>query len=221
MNAKKIIPSNDRSFLTWLLNLLNYIAAGGLSRFRIPDEPYNKVSAEAADFEAKLKVADEPDTRTKASVQAKTTARKLVEKDVRQFVKEFLASNSLVTDADRDNMGIPIHSTTRHPAQVAGLPPYITVSVDGPRRLRFDFGEASSSKVKPAGQHGVEIAWVVSDEMPASYSGLIRSSFDTHTPLILSFDLPDAGKRIWFAARWENTRGEKGPWTEIMSAIIP
>jgi hypothetical protein len=22
-------------------------------------------------------------------------------------------------------------------------------------------------------------------------------------------------------ARWENSRGEKGPWTEIISAIIP
>jgi hypothetical protein len=221
MNAKKFIPSNDWTFLNWLLNLLNYIAAGGLSRFRIPDEPYNKVNDEARDFEQKLKVADQPDTRTKASVQAKNTSRKLTEKDIRQFINEFLASNSLVTDADRDNMGIPIHSTTRHPAPVAGLPPYITVSVHGPRQLRFDFGESSASKAKLAGQHGIEIAWVISDEMPTSYSGLTRSSFDTHTPLILSFDLPDAGKRIWFAARWENTRGEKGPWTEIMSAIIP
>jgi hypothetical protein len=30
-----------------------------------------------------------------------------------------------------------------------------------------------------------------------------------------------AGKRLWFAARWENTTGQKGPWSEIMCVIIP
>jgi hypothetical protein len=32
---------------------------------------------------------------------------------------------------------------------------------------------------------------------------------------------PQRGKTVYFALRWENTRGEKGPWSEIMSAIIP
>jgi hypothetical protein len=29
------------------------------------------------------------------------------------------------------------------------------------------------------------------------------------------------GKRIYFRARWENNRGEKGPWSEIGESIIP
>jgi hypothetical protein len=45
--------------------------------------------------------------------------------------------------------------------------------------------------------------------------------FDTHSPLEYTAPLIYAGRRIFFAARWENTRGEKGPWTEIQSAIIP
>ncbi|MDR1865688.1 MAG: hypothetical protein LBR08_08985 [Bacteroidales bacterium] len=36
-----------------------------------------------------------------------------------------------------------------------------------------------------------------------------------------SFSGHDCGKRIHFAARWENTRGVKGHWCEIESAIIP
>jgi hypothetical protein len=29
------------------------------------------------------------------------------------------------------------------------------------------------------------------------------------------------GKTVWFRLRWENNRGQKGPWSELYSAIIP
>jgi hypothetical protein len=49
----------------------------------------------------------------------------------------------------------------------------------------------------------------------------MHSEFDTHSPYIFQFDLPDAGKRLYVCARWENTRGQKGPWSVIKNAIIP
>jgi hypothetical protein len=215
------IPRNDLSFLTWLLNLILYIIKGGLSRFNIPDADFNDLQAKATDFEQKLKVADEPDTRTKAAVLAKTEARKVAEKTAREFINEHLAYNKLVSDADRENMQIPVHKGGHKPAPIAGEAPYVTASGHGARRIRFEFGESATSKAKPAGQHGIEIAWVISDTPPTSYADLVHSSFATHSPLILSFDLADAGKRLWFAVRWENTTGAKGPWTEIMSVVIP
>jgi hypothetical protein len=45
--------------------------------------------------------------------------------------------------------------------------------------------------------------------------------FDTDSPLEIEFDEADRGKIVWFAVRWENTRGQKGPWSEIFFAIIP
>jgi hypothetical protein len=218
---KDFIPKNDQSFLAWLLNLLKYIASGGLSRFNIPDADFNDLSAKAADFEQKLHTADEPDTRTKAAVLAKTESRAVAEKTAREFINEFLAYNKLVSDADRENMQIPVHKGGHTPAPVSGEAPYVTAADHGPRQVRFEFGQSAVSKAKPAGQHGIEIAWVIRDEAPTSYDELIHSSFDTRTPLTLSFDLLYAGKRLWFAARWENTTGAKGPWSEIHSAIIP
>lgn len=37
----------------------------------------------------------------------------------------------------------------------------------------------------------------------------------------LTFDENQRGKTVYFALRWENTRGEKGPWSQIVSSIIP
>jgi hypothetical protein len=69
--------------------------------------------------------------------------------------------------------------------------------------------------------HGVEVRWALLGIAPLSVDELIHSSFDTHSPFTLDFSENDRGKTVWFCLRWENTTGEKGPWSEMMSAIIP
>jgi hypothetical protein len=50
---------------------------------------------------------------------------------------------------------------------------------------------------------------------------LIHSEFDTASPFTLNFQGHERGKTVYFCLRWENTVGEKGPWGEIYSAIVP
>jgi hypothetical protein len=84
-----------------------------------------------------------------------------------------------------------------------------------------DRDNGSSSKAKPAGVHGVEIRWMFLEHPPVSVNELANSAFDTGTPFTLNFDESDRGKTVYFCLRWENSKGEKGPWGEIVSAIIP
>jgi peptide methionine sulfoxide reductase MsrA len=65
------------------------------------------------------------------------------------------------------------------------------------------------------------MCWAISDVPVIDTNELIRTVFDTHTPITLEFEGHDRGKTVYFALRWENTRGEKGPWSAIQSAIIP
>jgi hypothetical protein len=68
---------------------------------------------------------------------------------------------------------------------------------------------------------GAEIRWAILPEPPKSYDDLVHSVFDTHSPYTFQFDIPDAGKTLYVCARWENTTGQKGPWGDIKSVIIP
>jgi hypothetical protein len=43
----------------------------------------------------------------------------------------------------------------------------------------------------------------------------------TRTPFTLEFSGHERGKTVYFALRWENTRGEKGHWSPIQNAIVP
>ncbi|MDR3184719.1 MAG: hypothetical protein LBT49_04870 [Prevotellaceae bacterium] len=227
MSGKDFIPSKDQTFLEWLLNLLNYIIAGGLARFGLPDAPFNKLKEEAADFEAKFKLAEAPTTRTKLTVEAKTIARKLAEKDTRAFVREFLVNNSLVSDVDRDGMGLPIHKTTRSPSKVATSYPVGRADTSMLRQITLYFADQhaeDSARAKPDGQRGAVIRYVkrhVGDPVPVNISELVNSVFDTHSPYLFRFEGAESGLVFYFALSWENTRGEQGPWSPILSAIIP
>ena len=118
-------------------------------------------------------------------------------------------------------MGLPVHKTTHTDAPVATTIPYVQAVLNLIRHLRFDFSGSEGSKAKPEGQHGMELVARIGGEKPAGVHELTRSYFDTHTPLTIEFTEEDRGKTFWYAVRWENTTGEKGPWSEIMSAVIP
>ena len=67
----------------------------------------------------------------------------------------------------------------------------------------------------------MEMAGRIGGEKPANVHELTLSYFDTHTPLVIEFEEEERGKTFWYAVRWENNTGKKGPWSDIQSALIP
>jgi len=161
-----------------------------------------------------------PATRTPLITFTKNKTRKDYEKPLRLLVKN-LESNPRVSDEDRRGMGITIPSTTRKVILPTTTYPVATVDSSTIRLLKIIFRDSeSSSKAKPHGVHGAEIRWSLLDTPPVTVNELIMSGFDTRSPYMLEFSESQRGQVVWFCLRWENTRGEKGPWSEIVSAII-
>jgi hypothetical protein len=79
----------------------------------------------------------------------------------------------------------------------------------------------SKSNAKPYGVNGAVIVYAVLDAPPADVSALTRSVLATRTPHILEFTEEERGKTVYVAICWQNEKGEKGPWSEIESAIVP
>jgi hypothetical protein len=162
-----------------------------------------------------------PVTRTPLITFTKTEKRKSYEKALRILVKG-LQSNPRVTQDDLRNMNIAISSSTRTP--VPKPTSYIDCFADTSvlRQVTIHFHDhAGESHAKPRGVHGAEIRWDVRDTPPTEVTDLTQSSFDTHSPYTLEFEESQRGKTVWFCLRWENTKGEKGPWGELTYAIIP
>jgi hypothetical protein len=134
-----------------------------------------------------------------------------------------LKDSPVVTNFDLQEMGLPKrHTGGNTPAPVATTYPAFSLDTSVIRCLTVHFHDQdSTSKAKPAGQHGAEIRWAVLDAAPTVLDDLSHSSFDTRSPFTLTFDEDQRGKTVYFALCWENTRGEKGKYSPIASAIIP
>jgi hypothetical protein len=221
MRNSDFLPRPDRKFLSWVINFLKYLM-GRLERFNFPQDLFQKLEQAKNVFAQALELSEEPTTHTKVTIQEKNDARKALETTLRQAIAEYLTHNHLLTDGDRQLLGLPVHKTTHTPVPAPTTVPEAEVALPSPAVVEIHFRDAESEhKAKPTGVHGAEIAWAILDTPTTDWALLTHSSFDTHTPFRLSFEGPDRGKTLFFALRWENTRGEKGPWSEIQSAIIP
>jgi hypothetical protein len=221
MTAQDYIPRTDVKFLVWVRILFTEIGLNATA-WNIDAADIASITPLIAAFDATMAKANEPN-RGKADVKKKDDARDTLKTAVRQFYMEHLAHNSHISDDERERIGLPVYKTVRTPAPIAKDPPDADIDASQPGRVIIHFFERGSNhkKGKPEGQHGAEIAWVISDVPPTRWNELLHSNIDTNSPYTLVFENDQRGKKLYIALRWENTRGEKGPWSNILSAIIP
>ena len=162
-------------------------------------------------------------TRSDVDSFALEKARDVLEPLYRRLAR-ILKNSVSVGDTDLEMMGLPRRGTgsyTHSPVETRS-PWYRAQLLEICYVLIFYGNVLTGKKGKPRGQHGVECCWVVLDHQGVvHYSDLIHSTFDTDSPLEMKFSDEHRGKYLYFAMRWENNVGEKGPFGEIMMVVIP
>jgi hypothetical protein len=216
------IPTKGAEFFNWQDDFVVYVTPR-VGTWGIPGTVMTALNAAKTEYVKRYNAAKNPETRTPTAVLMKDEALAAYVKEIRALVRIYLANGPAVTDEDRSNMGLSIHKSTRTPAPVAKNAPACKIDTGTICRLILYFYDEGKekTKAKPPGQHGVEISWMISDVPVVDADDLVHSAFDTRTPFTLEFQGHERGKTVYLALRWENTRGEKGPWSVVQSAIIP
>jgi hypothetical protein len=164
-----------------------------------------------------------PAQRTPAIIALLKNAESAFKPSYRKLYTGYLRENPLVTDSDLVNMGLPERPSGRH-TSVPDPTTQVEATVDTskPGMVIVNYRDMNSTgTAKPKGVHGAEMSWAVLDTPPVDWSELIHTTFDTRTPIALTFTGEQSGKHFYFAMRWVNTRGVKGPRSRIQSVIIP
>ncbi|MDR0544894.1 MAG: hypothetical protein LBG30_06100 [Odoribacteraceae bacterium] len=160
----------------------------------------------------------------------KTLALRLTETDLKKNLRPFytgmIKGNPLVTNVDLEIMGLPLRrsSADRSPVHKADESPEIHVELLAPGRFRLYFHRAGagiySGKLK--GQLGVEVAWMVLKAPREVFvEDLEKLLFEPSSIVKFDFMGKNSGERFYFAARWVNTRGKRGSWSDVRSITIP
>jgi hypothetical protein len=220
MVSKSYIPHALAALLTWLNNFENCLTLH-YQRLGITQNALNDVNSEIAGYRTAYNKAEHSNAGKADRLDRREKAA-AVSKFIRVFVNIHLRYNPAVTDDDRVNLGLNVRDATPTPSHRPETWPVVSVRITGPRQVRICWHDSdSASRAKPAGVHGVEIRHAILDAPPAKNDDLLRSDFSTRASRTFDFDESERAKTVYFILRWESTRGERGPWSEIVNAIIP
>jgi hypothetical protein len=214
------IPGPDLQFHEWANNFYNY-ALLHFTPWQAPS-PQTSIGALIATFNEAFIAAQDPN-HGKVDTHKKDEARAALERACRQYYSAWINGNPQVPNSDRDGLRVPIHDGTRTPSTPpTTIPQADKIDTSILRQVTVHFRDAGSDhRAKPDGVHGCEVRWNILASPPTHVDDLTHSTFDTRTPVTLSFDESQRGKWLYFCLRWEGPTGLKGPDGEIYSVVVP
>ena len=216
MSNTDYVPVNDAEFNIWQAEIVAdvqlYATLWGIIAAEI-----TALLAQQAAWAAAYAKGGNKNNRMSPDVQTKDDARAVYEKALRKFILKWLANNDKVTDTERIRMGITVKSGTHTAVAVPTTNPVATVdfSVLNQHSISFVDSDTPTSKAKPDGVLGAEVWCKLGAATVYSYLGLC-----TATPKVITYDDTDAGSKASYRLRWVNTKGEEGPWSSTVSAMV-
>lgn len=216
MPNSKPFPSKDTDLNSYFQTAVPYLVAN-TARLLISAENQTKLDVVFHDWNSVYPASQNTNTRTKTIVQNKEVARTNFMNALRIIYGDVPAS--VWTNEDRNTLNLTTPSTSRTPVPAPITKPI--AQVDTNRRLEHtvSFTNEDGSHAKPVGVRGCQI-WFKIGEPAIDPSELSFMATDTASPLTHQFNGEHAGKNVYYWLRWENTRGETGPWSDVVMATI-
>lgn len=221
MANKDYMPQSVSEFNDWQKQAVAK-ATENKAAWGLPDDRLAAITAKATAWDEFYPRYADKKNRSSVIVEEKNTKMSDYRKELRAFFAEFIFNNSKISDADRVSLGLLSRDRVPTPSVVPATQPVAKVdfSVRLQHKIAFTDSSTPTSKAKPAGVHGCQIWMKLGGEAPATAKELQYIATDTATPYLLEFDGADAGKTAYYWLRWVNKRGEAGPWSVPVSAMV-
>ena len=218
------LPRKQAVLFNWQDNHVNVIDVNSVS-WEIPPTNVTGLKGLQTIYVAAYKTGSKEQKLTRTSGQAKAfkTAEKNYIAGIRKFNKQWITGNLLVTDAQRVDLGVTVRDIEPTPIGAVDFAPQLVVDKisGGKHKLRFSNPEDPKSKAMPKGQKiilrtAVGIANLPEDQIPWSNNRIAVKRF------LYTFDLnpSDKGKTAYYQAWYESNRGETGPLSAVVDAIV-
>ena len=215
------IPRNDVKLIEWSKNMIEYADAHSQA-FQAP-KPSALMRTQLEDLEQCVAKCHSPNAG-KIDVAQKNETKRAFVKECRGYVQGFLARNPYVSDIDRHNMQIAVHDTTHTTVPVPEGKAEADIQFISRAQLQLILKHVPGSPVDVRAEHGFRIFYGVynaHDVQPVSGKDLRESMFTRHKKVLFDFQPEDVGKTAYFCIRYENSKGQTGPWGQMVSTLIP
>jgi hypothetical protein len=230
------LPGRRENQLAMAKNWLAVLATQA-SAWNVPSTEVSELQTLTAAADAALAAAQSSERTAVVTANCKAAFDALIAK--MRFIKSRYFLSPPLTDADTISLELKPKDTTHTPVPppTAQAEADITrpgvhllelhlraVSGSPPDPHRSDYGYRIYYGVLPPGGASVEVATGTRRELlrvPVSGEELPHSKFTRRKKELFDFAQEDSGKTVYFCIRYENSKGESGPWGPLFSSVIP
>jgi hypothetical protein len=208
------IPKKEADFIEWSENLIA-VSKANSTVWGLPEAQVTELEPLHTQFKGLYEKCQTP-SHTALDVQEKTEWKDGFTEKLQRFIRFHLQNNEKMTGQGRKALGIPIHDP------LPDSHPMITTGSNNPFELILHIHDSKSrERAKPEHTNGAVVFWEVSEQPITDSKDLKNSLLITRTPHRMSFSPAEGGKMVYMARQWQNRTGEKGPPSEVVSAVIP
>lgn len=126
---------------------------------------------------------------------------------------------SKLTKDDRNTLHLQLPSNKRTPAGVPTTFPIGLVHNNNRLEHKITFTDEDGKRGKPEKVRGCQI--FCKEGTPVADEKELRMlTSDASSPYVHKFSVTDVGKTFHYWLRWENARGETGPWGPFISGVV-
>jgi hypothetical protein len=174
---------------------------------------------EALDTLVKIPATDRTPTLT-AELRTATSDLKALMRDIK---RRFIFSPPL-TEAELISLGLQPKDST--PTTVTPPTGQAEGAITFPARTQHLLGikRIAGTPVDPKSHYGFRVyfgAFAEGDQQPVSGMDLRESKFTRQKRMLFTYLPTDTGKTAYYCIRYENSKGDPGPWGPMCSALIP
>lgn len=209
-------PSKEADLNTYFQAVVAYLI---LNKVRLLLSAANQalLTTQLTAWNAVYPASQNTNTRTKSIVQNKDIAKETLMSTLRLVYADI--PYSVLTVEDRNTLNIGDRNAPKTAAPVPTTKPIGQIDTSMRLEHTISFTDQDGSAAKPDGVRGCQI-WFKIGEPAIDPSELAYMTTDTASPYTYQFNGVNAGKTVYYWLRWENTRGETGPWSDVVMATI-
>ncbi len=215
------VPSNEEDFNDFQGNFRPKVIAKKVA-WGILDSEEDALNAAGDDWELKYAAGRDEADPTSSQRQAKNDSRKAYITLIRNLVNTRIRNNPAVTNNDKVSLRLTVPDGIRTRVAVPDHAPKIAIDKieHEMHKLRITDPEKPTTKAKPAGVARINVYRFVGTAPPANLSQYQLYGSATKALFTSQFSDDDVEKKAWYIAQYENTRGERGPVSAPVSAVI-
>lgn len=213
-------PDREADLNQYFQNAVPYVSfAANASRLGISETNLKELGIHFGAWNESFPASQNPDLATKTVVDKKNIAKEGVKAIFRKIFNDI--PESALTSQDRNtlNLAAPNPTRGRNPRPTTKPKGSVDTSKHLEHTVHFFDENTPNSRAKPDGVRGCQI-WCKIGSPAADPSELSYLATDTASPYVVHFNGADAGKVVYYWLRWENTRGEVGPWSDVIMATV-